>query len=185
MLLSLGELAASECITSLHEDGILPEIILVNVPVSTDKIPLLELSAELAMKFRLLESPAAHWIAGTGHQAVSAMLAVLDHPTFWGKAACLSTSFEGIEGAPPLHSHILRSLEERAVLPAESRLYFDYGTVGLDECYEPYHRDLGAILRGKGWRDGLEFKIVRSTGGSHEFASWNTRLAPALRWLAS
>jgi len=79
---------------------------------------------------------------------------------------------------------MLRELEDRSSLPGSTRLYFDYGTVGLDECYEPYHRDLGAIFRSKGWEDDREFRIASITGGTHDPTSWRHRLGPALQWLA-
>ena len=69
-------------------------------------------------------------------------------------------------------------------LPAGVKLFLDYGTLGIDECYEPYHRDAGAILRAKGWKDDREFRITRTVGGSHDPASWQNRLGPALNWLA-
>lgn len=185
LLLTLGALNAEVCaetLARLNTEGVLPEMIVAQITPTDGGID--EIVGDLQGKLRLLDAPAARWIVGTGHQAVHAFRAVLDYPTLCGKAACLSTSFEGIEGAPPLHSRILHDLEERGTLSTQSRLYFDYGTVGLDECYEPYHRDLGAILRNKGGRDGVEFQIVRSAGGSHDKVSWNTRLDPALRWLA-
>jgi len=170
----------------LHAEGVLPEVIVATMQgkVFNPTDTLLVLSRQL----RLLEAPAARWIIGTAHTAVMAMNAVFDHPQIFGKGVFLSTSFEGVEGAPPLHSKILRSLEERSSLPSregESRLFFDYGTVGLDECYEPYHRDLGGILRDKGWKQGREFEITRAVRGTHDAASWNARLGPALRWLAT
>jgi hypothetical protein len=78
---------------------------------------------------------------------------------------------------------MLRELEGRHSLPEGIRIHFDHGTVGLDECYEPYHRDLGAILRAKGWKDDREFRVTRAQGDSHDPASWRKRLGPALRWL--
>jgi hypothetical protein len=79
---------------------------------------------------------------------------------------------------------MLLELESRTKLPTGVRCYFDYGSVGLDECYEPYHRDLGSILRERGWKEGVEFQISRVAGGAHEIASWHQRIGPALRWLA-
>ncbi|MDX2079276.1 MAG: hypothetical protein SFU53_00685 [Terrimicrobiaceae bacterium] len=64
-------------------------------------------------------------------------------------------------------------------------MYFDYGSVGLDECFEPYHRDLGSLLREKGWCDGLEFKIRRAVDGRHDELSWRGRIGDALRFLAA
>lgn len=182
LLLNLSEVDAATTALRLHEEGILPEIIVVNL--CDKRIAQEELIRKISEQARLLDAAATRWIIGTGHSAVKAFEVVLDHPTLFGKAACLSSSFEGIEGAPPLHSPTLRDLEDRSSLPSRVHLYFDYGTEGLDECYEPYHRDLGAILRSKGWCDGREFQLIRSMGGTHDTASWSKRLDPALRWLA-
>jgi hypothetical protein len=186
VLLVIGsDLNAVSTVNTLHTEGVLPPMIIVEADdhgFQSDPVHILN---AISARCGILENPEARWIVGTGHSAVMAMNAVLDHPEIFGKGACLSTSFEGIEGAPPLHSPVLQSLEERTVFPRVARLLFDYGTVGLDECYEPYHRDLGAILRNKGWQEGREFQITRSPGGSHAPASWGARLGPALRWLAS
>jgi len=188
LLLSLGDLDAAAGVDALHAEGVLPEFVVAGISPnpSIGAIPdLAGIVAKIASSYRLLETPSACWIEGTGLNAITALEALLDHPEVFGAAACLSTSFEGIEGAPPLHSLALRRLEERISLPGGIRFYFDYGTLGIDECYEPYHRDLGAILRCKGWREEREFRITKITRGSHTPASWQERLDPALRWLAS
>ena len=184
LLMLTPGLKAQEAIAELHVQGVLPEMIVAEVLVSNVPTDPIAIIAGLAERFRLLDSSSARWIGGTGHAAADAFRALLDHPEIFSAVCCLSTSFEGVEGAPPPHSPMLLHLEERKSLPADSRIYFDYGTIGLDECYEPYHRDLGAILRGRGWKDGVEFQIQRHTGGSQEIASWKQRIGPALRWLA-
>ncbi len=183
LLMLTPGLKAQEAIAELHVQGVLPEMIVAEVLVSDVPTDPIANIAGLAERFRLLDSSSARWIGGTGHAAVDAFRALLDHPENFSAACCLSTSFEGVEGAPPPHSPMLLHLEERKSLPADSRIYFDYGTIGLDECYEPYHRDLGAILRCRGWKDGEDFQIHRHTGGSQEITSWQQRIGPALRWL--
>ncbi len=183
LLMLTPGLKAQEAIAELHVQGVLPEMIVAEVLVSNVPTDPIAIIAGLAERFRLLDSSSARWIGGTGHAAVDAFRALLDHPEILSAACCLSTSFEGVEGAPPPHSPMLLHLEERKSLPADSRIYFDYGTIGLDECYEPYHRDLGAILRCRGWKDGEDFQIHRHTGGSQEITSWQQRIGPALRWL--
>lgn len=190
LLLVLNEgpekvLDAGAQVDRLHAEGILPEMIVALASGDLSTLDPVAILRELKERFSLLESPRARWICGTGHSAILALRTTLDHRDLFGAAACLSSSFEGVEGAPPLHSAMLRELEDRSALPESSRLYFDYGTVGLDECYEPYHRDLGAIFRSKGWEDHREFRIARITGGTHDLSSWQERLGPALEWLAS
>jgi hypothetical protein len=184
LLLSLDPgLHAAEIAARLKGEGILPSMI-VAARVAGSTTGTADLITQLVSTYRILEAPEARWICGTGHSAAEALRFVLDHPDLAGRAACLSTTFEGAEGAPPLHSRLLRELEERVDLPAEVKLFLDYGTIGLDECYEPYHRDAGAIFRMKGWLDDREFRITRTVGGSHDSTSWQNRLAPALSWLA-
>jgi hypothetical protein len=180
-------LKSDVAVASLHAEGVLPEMLVAEVTESDHDSPIIDpvaVMTGLAERFRLLDTPEARWIGGTGHDAITVLRSILDHPETFGAALCLSTSFEGVEGAPPLHSPMLLHLEKETTLPMGVRIHLDYGTVGLDECYEPYHRDLGAILRGKGWKEGREFQINRHHGGSQEIASWQQRVVPALRWLA-
>ena len=184
LLLSLDPgLPAAEIATRLKDKGLLPPLI-VAVRAEGSNADTASLLERLTDSHRILKAPQARWICGTGHSAAEALRFVLDHPDLAGRAACLSTSFEGAEGAPPLHSRLLRELEERVDLPAGVKLFLDYGTIGLDECYEPYHRDAGAIFRAKGWTDDRDFRITRTVGGSHDSTSWQNRLGPALSWLA-
>lgn len=168
----------------LHAEGVLPPVITATVTDTPDVPDPAALVAAIAKDLPLLEAASARWLIGTSHRGIKAFASLLDHPEIFGAAACLSASFEGPEGAPPPHSPMLRELEEWPTLPAGVRLYADYGTIGLDECYEPYHRDLGSILRAKGWRDGEQFAVRKIPGGSHDPASWQDRLGEALRWLA-
>jgi hypothetical protein len=184
LLLTLDpSLPASEVAARLTAEGILPPII-VAARSEGSSTEAAELIMQLTSKYRILEAPEARWVCGTAHSAVEALRTIVSRPDLAGRAACLSTSFEGAEGAPPLHSRLLRELEESAALPT-AKLFLDYGTTGIDECYEPYHRDAGAIFRAKGWRDGEEFVIRRVAGGAHTPPSWGERLDPALRWLAT
>ena len=176
-------LPATEIAARLREEGILPPMI-VAARTERSKADAAELIGYLVSTHRILEAPEARWVCGTGHSAAEALRLVLNRPDLAGRAACLSTSFEGTEGAPPLHSRLLRELEERTDLPEGVKLFLDYGTQGIDECYEPYHREVGAIFRANGWRDDREFRITRTQGGSHDPASWQNRLGPALSWLA-
>jgi len=184
LLLTLDPgLPAEEIADRLREEGILPPMI-VAARTEGSTADAGELIGYLVSTHRILEAPEARWVCGTGHSAAEALRLVLNRHDLTGRAACLSTSFEGAEGAPPLHSRLLRELEECTDLPAGVKLFLDYGTLGIDECYEPYHRDVGAIFRANGWRDDREFRITRTAGGSHDPASWQNRLGPALHWLA-
>ena len=184
LLMLTPGLKAPGAIAGLHAEGVLPQMIVAEAETPSNPMNPIAIIDTLSDQFRVLDSPSARWIGGTGHAAVTAFRTLLDQPELFGAACCLSTSFEGVEGAPPPHSPMLLDLEERKSLPMGIRVFFDYGTIGLDECYEPYHRDLGALLRTRGWKDGVEFEICRVNGGFQEISSWEQRIGPALRWLA-
>lgn len=182
----------------LTREGVMPEAIVVTVDHADRKDELspelngaayarfltTELVPRLEAEYRTLADPAARVLVGAGPGGLMNFYAAMNAPGGFGKFACLSTSFEDVSERPPAQSGQLLALEARAALPGGIRMYFDYGTKGLDECYAPYHAELGALLRERGWRDGREFRIVRVEGGSHDAVSWRARLGDALRFLA-
>jgi len=115
--------------------------------------------------------------------ALNSFYTAVHHPGVFGHFCCFSTAFEDVSDQLPDQSGQLIALENEPALPSGVCMYFDYGTEGLDECYEPYHRALGEILRAKGWKDGQEFEIRRIPGGTHDELSWRQRLGDALRFV--
>ncbi len=180
----------------LNREGVMPEAIVVTVDAGREDLsPELkgaayahflteELVPRLDAEYRTLADPCARLLVGAAFGALLNFYVAMNEPGVFGKVACLSTSFEDVSGRPPAQSGQLLALAARAGLPGGVRMYIDHGTKGLDECYEPYHAELGALLRERGWRDGREFQIVRVEGGSHDTESWRARLGDALRFLA-
>jgi hypothetical protein len=115
---------------------------------------------------------------------LNAFHVALNHPGVFGGFVCLSTSFEDVSQAVPDRSALLNALAEKSSLDPATRMYFDYGDQGLDECYEGYHKILGSLFREKGWIDGEQFLIQRIAGGSHSEISWRNRLGDALVFLS-
>lgn len=198
--------AADEWVRVLNREHILPECILVAVchpdGFTEDNLDYrdVDLSPELGgaayanfMARELVGYIDSHYhtiarseyraLCGSSLGALNAFYTALHHPGIFTKYACLSTAFEDVSDSLPKDSQQLLALENEPALPNNVRMYFDYGTEGLDECYEPYHRELGSLLRQKGWKDDDNFKIVRVPGGSHDEISWRFRFGDALRFL--
>lgn len=127
----------------------------------------------------------ARVLGGSSLGALNGFYTALHHPGIFTKYICLSTAFEDLSDSLPQDASQLLALENEPALPHNVKMYFDYGTVGLDECYEPYHRELDALLHAKGWKEGQNFRIVRVPGGSHDELSWRLRFGDALRFLFS
>lgn len=142
-----------------------------------------ELVGYMDSHYRTLQDPAARILAGASLGALNATLTALHHPEVFGKAICFSTAFEDTAEHLPGQCPSQQDIELIPALPPALRMFFAYGDQGLDACYEPYHRDLGNILRERGWRDGQSFKIVQMKGGSHDEGSWRLWLGDALRFV--
>ncbi len=181
--------SACEWVVTLAGEGSMPLAIVVGVdPGVGGRFVTEELVGWIDAEYLTLGVPEARVLIGSGFGALEAARLALgrrgrDGSPPFGKVAGLSTSFEGKAGDLPGDCEGLREIEELDALPVGVRMYFDYGTVALDECYEPYHAELGSLLRERGWRDGREFVIERVPGGAQTAGSWRKRLGPALRWL--
>lgn len=201
------DLAADEWAALLAREGVVPEAIVAGVchpegfteendsARDFDLSPELggaayaqfvatELVAHLDGHYRTLARPEARLLGGASLGALNTVYTAIRHPGVFTRFVCLSTSFHDVSGMPPAHCRHLHALANEPALPSGVRMYFDYGSVGLDECFEPYHRDLGALFREKGWVDGREFEIRRVFGGRHDELSWRERLGDAVKFLA-
>lgn len=199
--------AADEWVKLLALEGVMPESIVVGIchpdgfGEENESLRDVDLSPELGgsayaafvaselvpyldTHYRTDPSPLSRTLVGGSLGALNTFYTAIHHPGIFSKFACLSTRFEDVSNSLPEHSGQLQALESMATLPKETRIYFDYGTHGLDECYEGYHSELGAILREKGWKSGAEFLITRIADGSHGEISWRARFGAALRFLA-
>jgi len=199
--------AADEWVSLLAGEGVMPEAIVVGVchpeGFSEQNITLrdndlspelggaayaqflvTDLIAHMDTRYRTLARPESRLLAGASLGGLISFYTAIHYPGVFGKVACLSTSFEDVSQKLPRDAAELHALEALTALPDQVKIFFDYGTAGLDECYEPYHAELGSLLREKGWYDGRQFQIARVEGGSHSEISWRARFGAALRFLA-
>jgi enterochelin esterase-like enzyme len=135
-------------------------------------------------RHRTLAEPTARVLGGSSLGGLISFYVAIHHPGIFGNFACLSTAFADLSNSRPHEADQFKALAATPAMPEGVRMYFDYGTQGLDATYEPYHQELGRLLRQKGWRDDSEFRIVRVEGGSHNELSWRQRFGDALRFLA-
>jgi enterochelin esterase-like enzyme len=143
-----------------------------------------ELLTHMDARYRTLAEPTARVLCGASLGGLISFYVAIHHAGIFGNFACLSTAFGDVSQSRPQDAEELKALAAAPALPAGVRVYFDYGTQARDAEYDSYHRELGRLLREKGWRDDNEFRIVRVEGGSHDELSWRQRFGDALRFLA-
>lgn len=142
-----------------------------------------ELVGYIDSRYRTLQNRDARIIAGASLGGLNAAVTLWNHPEVFSKAICFSTSFEDTAEHLPGQCPTLMSMQELAPFPDATRMVFAYGDQGIDECYAPYHQELGSIFRERGWIDGREFKIVQMKGGVHGEGSWRLWLGDALKFV--
>jgi len=65
----------------------------------------------------------------------------------------------------------------RALPPAGShRLYFDFGTAGLDAAYEPFQQRMDTFMRAAGYQLGEDWLRLKFEGAEHTEAAWRNRV---------
>jgi enterochelin esterase-like enzyme len=142
-----------------------------------------------------VDAPA--YVMGSSMGGLISLYCLMRRPDLFKGAGCLSTHWPlsvnraRLERSDPWQQALARGYIDviRAILPSagpsagKAKLYFDFGTQGLDRLYEPYQRQVDAIMREKGYREGVDWMTVRHEGADHNEIAWRARLADPLRLL--
>ena len=132
---------------------------------------------------RVLADPANTGVLGFSLGGSLALFMALRHAHVFGKFACLSVAFEDLSGDTLENCEIIEQIAADPGFRADRRLYFDYGTIGEDRNAELFQKKLNAVLVGKGFVEGRDFKVVRAEGADHSLAAWRARLGAPLQYL--
>ncbi|MCF8430057.1 MAG: esterase [Bacteroidia bacterium] len=124
------------------------------------------------------------FIGGSSMGALISIYAICEYPNIFGGALCLSTHWPGIfrteNNEFPLAMQ--KYLEHKLPNPKNHRIYFDYGTLTLDNMYEPYQLKVDHILKLKGYstKNWITKKFV---GENHSEISWSKRVKIPLEFI--
>jgi enterochelin esterase-like enzyme len=105
------------------------------------------------------------------------LYAIEQYPDVFGGAGCVSTHWPA--GGPDLVDAL------GAALPpaGRHRLYFDFGTAGLDAEYEPLQQRMDNHLRAAGYTEGVDWRTIKFPGADHNEPAWRSRVHVPLRFL--
>jgi hypothetical protein len=67
--------------------------------------------------------------------------------------------------------------------PPGHKLYFDFGTETLDKDYEPYQKQLDALVAARGYRAGVNWVTKKFPGADHSERAWRERVHEPLEFL--
>jgi predicted alpha/beta superfamily hydrolase len=116
-------------------------------------------------------------VMGSSMGGLISLYAICEYPSVFGRAACVSTHWPAVGGA------VVDYMRGKLPDPATHRIYFDFGTEGLDAQYEPYQLRADEIVRAAGYVDGRNWTTRKFTGEDHNETSWRKRAHIPLTFL--
>lgn len=136
-----------------------------------------ELKPFIDSSFSTYTDVANTFIAGSSMGGVNSWYAITEYPEVFGGAACLSIHWTGIYSDidNPLPVAELEYLRTHIPMPANHKLYFDYGTETLDTLYKSYQLDADYIYKLTGYNDTNYFS-KEFFGADHSENAWRARL---------
>lgn len=116
-------------------------------------------------------------IMGSSMGGLISLYALGEYPDVFQGAGCLSIHWPAV--TPVLDDFV------NTALPAvgQHKLYFDYGTEGLDALYEPFQQRVDAMLASHGYTQNKDVLTRNFPGATHNEAAWRQRLTIPLRFL--
>ncbi len=200
-----------EAVTALVEEGAIEPVIVVGVWSTAMRGPeyspwhgapdyarflINELMPRVNAEFRTLTGPENTSHMGSSMGGLLSFYLVTKHPDVFGACGCVSTHFPlsaaaaarflpmaGPPEDPDETPYILKDIEAGLTIPAGARLWFDFGTEGLDAQYPPTHEAVRKLLTAQGHKAGESFVIRAYDGADHNETSWRARLKDPLRFL--
>lgn len=126
--------------------------------------------------YRTLPDRQNTYVMGSSMGGLISLYAISQYPDVFHGAGCLSTHWSaGL-------SELVDEMAEMLPDPKSHKLYFDYGTKGLDENYEPFQTQMNEHLLKAGY-DGSNWMTRKFEGADHNEAAWRARVEIPLSFL--
>ncbi len=172
-----------EAIPEEHKDSLIKRI---EFPVYSDnflKFLVNELKVEIDSTYRTLPDKENTYIGGSSMGGLISMYALCEYPEVFKGAICMSTHWivSLDNSTPEIAMEILKYFANN--LPKNKKIYFDYGTEGLDRFYEPYQKIADSVLIETNYRIDKDFLSKKFQGNDHNEYYWNKRLDIPLKFM--
>jgi predicted alpha/beta superfamily hydrolase len=138
-----------------------------------------ELKPVIDARYRTLPDQPNTFVMGSSMGGLISLYAIERYPEVFGGAGCLSTHWIAGENL------LVDYLGARLPAPAHHRLYFDFGTITLDEAYEPFQIRMDGWLEKAGYARGRNWTTLKFEGAAHTEAAWRARVDLPLGFLLS
>ncbi len=136
-----------------------------------------QLKPQIDATYRTHPEPEHTSIMGASMGGLISLYALVQYPKVFGNAGCLSTHWP--IGASPLVAWFGQHLPKAG----KHRIYFDFGTEDLDAEYEPFQREMDALMQAAGYRQGRNWLTKKFVGAGHSERAWRERIELPLAFL--
>ena len=112
------------------------------------------------------------------------MYGLCEYPNIFGGAACISTHWTGAANfvIPELSEALLLYFKQHLPNPKNHKIYFDYGSVGLDSLYKVHQNKMDEIMRLKNYNNKL-WITKEFVGTGHDEKARRSRLNIPLQFI--
>ena len=136
-----------------------------------------ELKPYIDAQFKTKTDQANTFVAGSSMGGLISAYAICEYPEVFGGAACFSTHW------PPLDGIFLEYIKDNLPDPATHKIYFDYGTEGLDGEYEPFQKIADQAMEARGFEQGTTWMTRKFEGAKHYEDDWHERFHIPMEFL--
>ena len=128
-----------------------------------------ELIPFINTNYKTLKDKNSTFIAGSSMGGLISAYAICEYPNIFGGAACLSTHW------PLLDGYFIKYLKGNLPNPVDHKIYFDYGTLGEDNAYEPYQLIVDSLMISNGYERNINWITRKFDGDKHHEDFWRKR----------
>lgn len=124
------------------------------------------------------------YIMGSSMGGLISMYAAVEYPQIFGGAICMSTHWPGTFSAAnnPIPRQFAQYLNEHLTHKSRTKFYFDFGTETLDALYEPFQKDIDAVMKAKKY-SSRRWRTMKFAGADHSEKAWSARLGIPLEFM--
>ena len=144
-----------------------------------------ELKPYIDSEYRTKTGPESTSVCGSSMGGLISLYAICEYPEVFGQAACVSTHWPVLydsEDEGPANA-VTKYLEPKIPTSNDHRLYFDYGTEGLDQKYEAPQKVVDAMMKHAGYIADENWVTKKFEGAAHNEKSWGERFDSVLLFL--
>ena len=138
-----------------------------------------ELKPFIDNNYKTIKESEGTYIAGSSMGGLISAYAICEYPNIFRGAACLSTHWSALNGV------FINYLKNNLPSPDLHKIYYDYGTLGLDNEYEPYQLTVDSIMISKGYKKNINWMTKKFVGEDHNENYWRKRFHYPIEFLLS